>query len=46
MNSKDIMKIIDTKLLTDQNFMRFSRRGGNNQRVRILNRLKVAKEIF
>ena len=46
MNSKDIMKIIDTKLLTDQNFMCFSRRGGNNQRVRILNRLKVAKEIF
>jgi hypothetical protein len=46
MPQQDIIDIIDKKVRTNENFLRFSRRGGNNQRTRIINRLKVAKEIF
>jgi len=41
-----ILNLIDNKVRTDENLLRFSRRGGNNQKTRITNRLKVAKEIF
>ncbi|MBO7461725.1 MAG: DUF262 domain-containing protein [Bacteroidales bacterium] len=46
MSTQSILDIINNKLRRDENFLRFSRRGGNNQRERIINRLKVAKEIF
>lgn len=42
----DIKSIIETKVRKDENFIRFSRKGGNNQRKRIQNRLKVAEDIF
>ena len=45
MPKQDIIEIIK-KLRTNENFKKFSRSGGNNQRERIINRLKVAKELF
>ena len=46
MPAEEIKSIIDNRVRQDENFIRFSRRGGNNQRQRIVNRLKVAKAIF
>lgn len=43
---EQIKNIIDTKVRNDENFLKFSRRGGNNQKERIINRLKIGKEIF
>ncbi len=37
---------INNKVRTDEVLKRFSRRGGNNQKTRIINRLKEAKRIF
>lgn len=45
-NPVDIQKIIDDNVRQDETLLRFSRRGGNNQRARIKNRLKEAKRIF
>lgn len=45
-NEAEIMKLINEKVRTDENLLRVSRRGGNNQKTRIINRLKLAKEIF
>lgn len=42
----EILQIIETKVRKDENFIRFSRKGGNNQRKRIINRIKVAEDIF
>ena len=42
----EILKLINEKVRTDENLLRVSRRGGNNQRARIINRLKLAKDIF
>lgn len=41
-----IMDKINNKVRTDSTLMKFSRRGGNNQKFRIINRLKEAKRIF
>lgn len=46
MAAEEIKSIIDNRVRQDENFIRFSRRGGNNQKQRIVNRLKVAKAIF
>lgn len=46
MPKEGIRNLIDTKVRKDENLLRVSRRGGNNQRTRIINRLKLAKEIF
>ncbi len=43
---KEILDIINNQVRKDENLLRYSRRGGNNQRERILNRLKIAKDIF
>lgn len=43
---KDIMKVIKEKLHKNDTFLKFSRRGGNNQKERIVNRIKIAKEVF
>ena len=45
-SSEEIKSIIETKVRKDENFIRFSRKGGNNQKKRIQNRLKVAEDIF
>lgn len=42
----DIQKIIDEEVRKDEILLRFSRKGGNNQRARIQNRLREAKRIF
>ena len=42
----DIKAIINDKMRVDKELLKLSRRGGNNQRQRIVNRLKLAKEIF
>ena len=42
----DILKLINEQVRKNETFLRFSRRGGNNQKERIVNRIKVAKEIF
>lgn len=44
-SQQEILSIIN-RIRTDENLIRFSRRGGNNQRERIINRLKIAKELF
>lgn len=41
-----ILNKIDNEVRNDEVLLRFSRRGGNNQRSRIQNRLKEAKRIF
>lgn len=41
-----IQNLINEKVRKNENFLRFSRRGGNNQKERIVNRIKVAKELF
>lgn len=46
MSKEGILNLINTKVRKDENLLRVSRRGGNNQRTRIINRLKLAKEIF
>lgn len=46
MPTKQILQLINEKVRTDENLLKVSRRGGNNQRTRIINRLKMAKEIF
>ena len=43
---EQIRILIDNRVRKDETLLRFSRRGGNNQRTRITNRLKVAKDIF
>lgn len=42
----EIQDLISQKVKKNDNFIRFSRRGGNNQKERIVNRIKVAKELF
>lgn len=44
--SSVILEIIDKKVRTDAQLLRVSRRGGNNKKMRIVNRLRIAKEIF
>lgn len=44
--ASQILKLINDKVRKNDNFLRFSRRGGNNQKERIVNRIKVAKELF
>lgn len=44
--SEKILEIINTKVRKDENLKKFSRKGGNNQRKRIQNRLTIAEEIF
>lgn len=44
--TEEIRTIINTKVRQNENFLRFSRRGGNNQKKRIQNRIKIAEEIF
>ena len=46
MPKEQIIQLINEKVRTDENLLKVSRRGGNNQRARIINRLKLAKEIF
>lgn len=46
MNPKDIHDFILSKVHTDENFLKCSRRGGNNQKARIVNRIKVAESLF
>lgn len=46
MSSDDIIAIIHKDLVNDANFLKLSRKGGNNQRERIMNRLALAKTIF
>ena len=41
-----ILKLINDNVRKNETFLRFSRRGGNNQKERIVNRIKVAKELF
>ena len=41
-----IQKIIDEKVRKNETFLKVSRRGGNNQKERIVNRIKVAKDVF
>jgi hypothetical protein len=41
-----IANLIDNKVRKNETFIKFSRRGGNNQKERIVNRIKVAKEVF
>jgi len=43
---KEIMKLINDKVRKNETFLKFSRRGGNNQKERIFNRIRVAKEVF
>jgi hypothetical protein len=45
-NADVILKKINEEVRTDSVLKKFSRRGGNNQRNRILNRLKEARRIF
>ncbi len=45
-SSKVISDKIDREVRTDAVLRKFSRRGGNNQRERIINRLREAKRIF
>lgn len=42
----EILGIINTRVKKDENLKKYSRRGGNNQRERIKNRLQIAEEIF
>lgn len=46
MPSDQIKEIINTKVRDNKNLMRYSRKGGNNQQKRIINRLKIGEEIF
>lgn len=46
MPSDHIKRIIDTQVRNNVNLLRYSRKGGNNQRSRIINRLKIGAEIF
>jgi predicted pyridoxine 5'-phosphate oxidase superfamily flavin-nucleotide-binding protein len=41
-----ILEKINNKVRQDDILMKFSRRGGNNQKDRIKNRLREAKRIF
>lgn len=43
---KEIIKLINEKVRKNEAFIKFSRRGGNNQKERIINRIRVAKEVF
>lgn len=43
---EEIRDFIFSKVHTDDNFIKCSRRGGNNQKTRIINRLKVAEDLF
>jgi len=45
-DSQKILNIINTKVRKDDTLIKFSRRGGNNQRARIQNRLRIAEQIF
>ena len=40
------MKVIKEKVRKNETFLKVSRRGGNNQKERIVNRIRVAKEVF
>jgi len=44
--TEDILKLINEQVRKDDVLMKFSRKGGSNQRIRIINRLKEAKRIF
>lgn len=44
--SKVILDLINNQVRNDVVLMKFSRKGGNNQKIRIINRLKEAKRIF
>ena len=43
---REIMKVIKEKVRKNETFLKVSRRGGNNQKERIVNRIRVAKEVF
>lgn len=42
----EIVRLINEKVRKNDTFLKFSRKGGNNQKERIVNRIKVAKEVF
>jgi uncharacterized protein with ParB-like and HNH nuclease domain len=46
MDTASILRLINENVRKNENFLRFSRRGGNNQKERIVNRIKVANELF
>ena len=43
---KEIQKLINERVRKNETFLKVSRKGGNNQKERIINRIKVAKEVF
>lgn len=45
-DTKIILDKINNEVRTDAVLLKFSRKGGNNQKVRIINRLKESKRIF
>jgi len=45
-NPKEILNKIDNEVRKDEILRKFSRKGGNNQQKRIINRLKEARRIF
>lgn len=45
-SAEDIKSFIFSQVHSDENFLKCSRRGGNNQKARIINRLKVAEDLF
>ena len=45
-STDNIREFIFSSVHTDENFLKCSRRGGNNQKERIINRLKVAEDLF
>lgn len=45
-SAEDIKRFIFSQVHSDENFLKCSRRGGNNQKARIINRLKVAEDLF
>lgn len=45
-SADNIREFIFSSVHTDENILKCSRRGGNNQKERIINRLKVAEDLF
>ena len=45
-SAEDIKSFIFSQVHSDENILKCSRRGGNNQKARIINRLKVAEDLF
>ena len=45
-SAEDIKSFTLSQVHSDENFLKCSRRGGNNQKARIINRLKVAEDLF